>query len=109
MAALTITYKKFETTRITAQLALAGVPVDLTNKVVKVKLALSDQGETVVTLTDGAGVGVSSGSGGQFFWEVSAANIAALGNPTTIWTVINIFNNNNTLAYTGKGFVSVTL
>lgn len=108
--AATAVYKKGDTTRIPAQVILGGGPLPLGGKSVKVKLAASDIAEIVVTLTtSGGGVEITSAGTGSFNWVVTAADLAALGDPEQVWTVINVWNADDTLAFTAAGYVSVEL
>lgn len=105
----TIAYKKGETTRIPGQVLLSGAPLALTGKTVKVKLADSDTADTVVSLASGSGVDITGASDGLFSWVVTAANLTTLGEPERVWTVVNVWNGDDSLAFSAAGYVSVEL
>jgi hypothetical protein len=108
--ASTIVYKKSDANRIAAQIILDGTPLALGDKRVTVRLADSDTAGSFVELTEGAGqVTVEGGSEGRFSWLVTSANLATIGDPEQVWTVVSAWNSDDTLAFTAAGYVSVEL
>jgi hypothetical protein len=102
-------YKKGRTTRINAQALVDGLPLNLASRIIEVKLAEDEQSSTVLTLTAGAGAGVANAVEGRFWWEVSQANLTTLGDPGNVWTVLNWYNADNTLAFEAYGNIEVRL
>lgn len=103
----TAVYKKAHTTRMKALATevIAGIsgPMDLTSRSIEVKLV---NGNAVITLALGSGVQLGVATG-EFSYDVTAANLTSLNNPTQITTTINIWNADNTLASTGTGVINV--
>ena len=91
--------------RITGQALLGSGPLDLSDKRIDVIL---NANSIVVTLSLGSGVRLEAGLGNYSF-DLTPATHTALGLPTQINTVINIWNLNNTLALNASGLVNVTL
>lgn len=102
-------YKKGRTTRLKAKATADGLPLSLTGRDIEVKLALDDDAATVVTLSIGSGVTILNAGNGEFAWDVSAANLATLGNPDNVFTVVNIWNADNTLAMEKSDVIEVAL
>ena len=102
-------YIKGQTTRMLGQALIDGLPVDLTARDVMVRLAADDEASTLVTLTEGSGIGITDAANGKFWWDVTAANQVTLANPQNIWTAITIFNTDNTVAYKAQGYIEVVL
>lgn len=99
-------YKFGRTTRLTLQARDdAGAPINLTDRTLEVKLAPGELSTNVVTATSG----VLSATAGTLFWEVTQANLTTLGNVNNVWTVVNIYNGDNTLAYEAFGVIEVRL
>jgi hypothetical protein len=67
-----------------------------------------ENGSNLVTLELGGQVGLYAGDG-QFWFEVTPADLVTLGDPDQVLTTINIWNTDNTLAMTGVGVINVTL
>ena len=109
MATARACYKRGETTRINAQSLIDGLPLNLTGRTLKIKLAPDEQSTNVITLTVGSGAGVADAAAGRFWWEVTPANLTTLGNTDNVWTVTNLFNADNTLAFEARGMIEVRL
>ena len=109
MATARACYKRGRTTRLTAQALIDGLPMSLAGKTLEVKLAPDEQSTNIITLTVSAGAGVADAAQGRFWWEVTAANLTTLGNGDNLWTVINWFNADNTLAFEVYGMIEVRL
>ena len=101
----TVVYKKNHTTRINATAILNDAPLPLAGKTIEAKLAASDN---LLELSLGVGIGLGAGVG-QFWHQVTAANLASLGDPDQVTLTINIWNADNSLAITGVGVVDVKL
>ena len=102
-------YKRGETTRINAQALVDGLPLSLTGRTLKVKLAPDEQSTNIITLTVGSGASIADAAQGRFWWEVTQGNLTTLGNPNNVWTVVNLFNADNTLAFEAYGMMQVRL
>jgi hypothetical protein len=101
----TVAYKRDHTTRVPALATTDDGPLLLALLDIDVKL---ENGDNLVTLELGGQVGLYAGDG-QFWFEVTPADLVALGDPAQVLTTINIWNADNTLAMTGSGMVNVTL
>lgn len=102
----TVVYKKnHPVTRINATAMLNNAPLPLALKTIEAKL---ENGDNLVELSIGSGIGLLAGDG-QFWHEVTAANLTALGNPAQVTLTLNIWNADNSLAMTGTGVVAVEL
>jgi len=102
----TVVYKKnHPVTRINATAMLNNAPLPLALKTIEAKLVA---GENLVELSLGSGIGLLAGDG-QFWHEVTAANLATLGDPPQVMLTLNIWNADNSLAMTGTGVVGVEL
>jgi hypothetical protein len=107
--AATAVYKKGETTRINFQVIANGVPLSFVGKTLKVKVAPDDTSDTIVTYTDGDGLGITNAAQGRAWWEVAQADLDTLGNPESVFTVLSVWNADGSLAFTARGFVGVEL
>lgn len=101
----TTAYKRDHTTRIPALATTAAGPLLLATRDIDVKL---ENGDNLVTLELGGQVGLYAADG-QFWFEVTPADLVTLGDPDQVLTTINIWNADNTLAMTGSGVVNVTV
>lgn len=106
----TVVYKKAHTTRIEglAQEEVNGAlqDMDLSDKTIEVKLVKGSA--TPITLAIGSGVTLG-GSEGQFFYDVTDANLTSLGANVNdlVVTTINIWTATNQLKATGTGSIRV--
>lgn len=109
MEAARLVYKRDRTTRLLGQALVDGVPLNLASRTLEVRLAVSDTATTALTLGTGAGAAVTDAALGRFWWEVSPANLTALGDINNVWTVINVYNADNSLAFEAYGNAEVRL
>lgn len=87
-------FKKAVTTRIRARFEVGGAAANLTGKTVTVK---ADDGTPAGLLLNSAQEAQVGATLGYFWFECTAANLAALGNPAQVTVVATAFNADNTL------------
>jgi hypothetical protein len=98
-----------ETTRTAGRAETSAGRVDLTGKTLKVKIKA---GNNLLILTSGAGAGLSPQLGdtlGKYWFDVTPANLTALGEPVQVSVTLNIFNADNTLLTWGSAVMDVVL
>ena len=87
---------------------LAGAPVDLTAVELQVRLATAT-GLTGVDLAASAVSPQSGSSLGRFTYAITAADMAAIGDPTTALVVINLWNADGSLLMRAPTVMNVVL
>jgi hypothetical protein len=91
--------------RILATANDADGPIDLTGCTIEVKLISAT---VSLTLALGSGVGVDNAVVGEYHYDVTPANLVALGLPSQITTTFNIWDANNMLVLSDTGVFAVT-
>lgn len=98
-----------ETTRTSGRAETSAGLINLTGKTLKVKIKA---GDNLLSLATGAGAGLQPQVGdtlGKYWFDVTPANLATLGDPAQVNVTINIFNADNTLLTWGSGVMDVVL
>jgi len=102
----TINVKRGLTTRITEALGTdAGAPVDLTDKIITMRLVTET---ATVTLSEGSGIGFVAEASGQWYWDVTPANLTTLGDPEKFDAYLTMQNADNSLFADDSFTVNVT-
>lgn len=103
MSTQTAIVKKGETTRLLGQVFENDMPMDLTGLTLTVKLATPDKA-TFLTATSGTGPALN-----DYYFDVTAANLATLGNPSQVYFDVTLKNASNVIFASGANMLNVVL